>query len=133
MFTVTKRVAVDAVGLAIPLDDIHDGEGKPVKGLPLRKRGSSVWSIVIDLATGQIKGWPAGKPRRVCAKVVDAGTYFLLSGGREVARLEGYVPQPIPGMGDKYIDLDVDATGRVTNWDDPADVDLSAFDDSEEG
>lgn len=126
-FTVTKRV--DAIRITLPAGDLTDGDGKPLRGVPLRHGGA--WSILVDLATGQIHGWPAGRALRVCAKVCDAGFYHLLSEGFEVARLHGYVPNGVvPGDCGDYVDLHIDAAGRITNW--PAEIDLSEFDDSEE-
>lgn len=81
------------------------------------RRGESV-KMVIDIDTGVIQGWPAGRVEEVSMKVCDGGTYILLDAeGKRVAVREDYVPNNlVPGEYGDYVELSIDATGRIKNW-----------------
>lgn len=63
---------------------------------------------------------------KVQAKVSDLGFYTLLADDKEVAELDGYVPDLFPGehYGD-YLILDIEVkTGKILNWKMPSISDL---------
>lgn len=66
-------------------------------------------------------------------KVCDQGTYVLLDADlKELARLENeYVPCDLfRGSGGDYLELDIDETGKITNWLENAN--LSDFEDQQQ-
>lgn len=98
------------------LNGEEDSEGK----VPLRR--GALWVPVIDLATGQIQGWPAGVVARIHYKVCDAGEYWLLDAERtRIAKWKGYyVPDRFLCVGDTgygdYIIFNVQEEGRIQGW-----------------
>lgn len=76
------------------------------------------WDVIIDIDTGRIVNWwPAGKAVTVDMKVCDEGVYVLYdAAGDEVARIEGYVPDCVPGRYGDYVSFDIDSNGVVQNW-----------------
>ena len=93
--------------------------------IPLRICGG--WKLKIDLATGQICGWPGGVTAETHYKVCDAGVYSLLDAdGAVVASRDGYVPSMLApnghGHGD-YVILKIDGAGVIEGWK----ADLSYF------
>lgn len=123
-FTVTKptEIQVTTVEISVP---IRYGEEDIPNDFPLRR--GNVWFATVDMDTGQVHRWPKGKNGRLHMKVCDEGTYILNDHDEEVARVdEDYVPHGvIPGEHGDYIDLQIDATGKITNW--PRKPDLSDF------
>lgn len=108
------EVEVSAIRISVPVR--YDEEDMP-KDYP--HRTGDVWTVTVDVETGQIRDWPAGvEPRDIEMKVVDGGTYELLDpAGKVVAGIEqDYVPDCIPGDYGDYIDFKIDATGRIANW-----------------
>lgn len=89
-------------------------------------RSKDVWRVTIDIETGKIIGWK-GESFHLHMKVCDGGRYVLKDGDSdEIDYLHDYVPHGlIPGECGDYVDLHIDATGRITNW--PKQPDLSAF------
>lgn len=96
------------------VNDTEEGDNIPCKH-------GSLWSPTIDLETGQILNWEAGKTANIHYKVCDAGSYYLQDAdGKQVIGIENeYVPSMLcpkeKGYGD-YIIMDVDANGFVQNW-----------------
>jgi hypothetical protein len=82
-------------------------------------RDGSMWCADVDMDTGKITDWPQGKAGTLSMKVCDQGTYTLFDrAGNELARLENdYCPnRVVPGEYGDYINLEIDATGTITNW-----------------
>lgn len=103
-------------------DELPNGEV-----LPGEKDGR--WHARINLDTGVIEGWPAGKEMDLHITARDAGSYSLVdAAGATILELdEEYVPNGIiPGFnaGDT-LELKIDGTGKVTNW--PRTLDASDF------
>lgn len=93
---------------------------------PMRK--GDLWKAKVELDTGKIVDWPAGKSGDLYMKVCDEGTYTLLDdAGQKVAAIEqNYVPHGVvPGKYGDYVDLEISEDGTITNW--PRKPDLSAF------
>ena len=90
------------------------------------------WAALVDIDTGVIDSWPAGKSCDLFAKVCDAGIYTVYSPQmEELVKVAGYVPNDVvPGEYGDYVDLKIDGTGRITNW--PKKPDLSELFDAEE-
>lgn len=110
------EIEVDAIRVELP---VNYGEEDIPNNFPLRD--GDMWRATIDIATGQIRDWPpyAGKEgsRELDMKVVDEGSYYLMSGSEVVASIEqDYVPKCIPGRYGDYVELTIDANGRITNW-----------------
>ncbi len=85
-------------------------------------RVGDTWAALIELGSGKIVDWPQGRAERVHLTVKDGGTYVILSpDGKVVASQENdYVPHcVIPGKYGDTIELDIDATGKITNWKTP--------------
>lgn len=90
-------------------------------------RDGDMLELVVNLETGVIDDWPAGRSFDVYMKVCDQGSYYLMRGDKEVARLEEeYVPNGVvPGEYGDYVELAIDESGRITNW--PKNPDVSVF------
>lgn len=129
MNTITKRiqVPVDTLRISIPRADLFDEDDNPLK-LPLIT--GDAWTFDVDLATGTILKWP-GPAVDVFAKVCDAGTYTLFGAGKEIAKVEGYVPDCVPGECGDYINLRISANGTIADWpiDEPC---LSEFEEEDD-
>lgn len=98
------------------VDGVEDVNGGLI---PCRVRDN--WCPEIDLETGIILNWKQGVKAEVHYKVCDAGTYYLKdTSGNIVMKKEGYVPGFFPGehFGD-YIIMDIDESGKITNWENP--------------
>ena len=85
------------------------------------------WEPVIDLETGIIANWTAGKSAEIHYKVCDDGKYMLLDADHVIVKtIDGYVPSIMCpadiGYGD-YVIMNVDAAGRIADWK----VDLRKF------
>lgn len=119
----TKTVEVTAVRLELAVR--YEDEEMPYD-FPLRKGDS--WKATVEIDTGKIKDWPEGTAGSVKMNVCDEGTYTLLDpDGNTVAEIkQDYVPHGlVPGKYGDYVDLQIEATGTITNW--PKSPDLSAF------
>lgn len=78
-----------------------------------------MWSIMVEVDTGLIRGWPQGRSEHVFTKVCDRGHYvFLDDKMNTLIGLKGvYVPHCIvPGQYGDYIDLNINEDGVITNW-----------------
>lgn len=89
------------------------------------------WTIMVDLDTGTIKGWPKGTTAKTHYKVCDDGLYKLVnSNGNAIASKDGYVPSMLcpntNGYGD-YVILKIDEDGHIEGWS----PDLSYFSDDD--
>ena len=129
-YTFNKPVTVEVTHIRVEAAVRYDDEDMP-NDFPFRE--SDMWKAVIEIDTGIIVGWPQGATGDFYMKVCDEGTYTLLDiKGNEVAKIEnGYVPNGIlPGDYGDYLGLDIDATGKITNW--PKKPDLSAFNEEDE-
>lgn len=78
------------------------------------------WQPLIELETGKIINWEAGKAADIHYKVCDDGKYILLDENEaELKSYEGYVISDLAigesGFGD-YIILKVDENGIIENW-----------------
>jgi hypothetical protein len=96
-------------------------------------RLGETWDAVVNIDTGVIHNWPTGRPAKMHLTVKDSGAYYLLTpDGNVVGSIENnYVPHRlIPGKYGDVIELDIDSTGRITNW--PKNPDLCQFFDGEE-
>ena len=85
-------------------------------------RTGKTWRAVVDLDTGRIAGWPAGKTASLDMKVRDGGVYILRDlDGKEIGRREDYVPG-ILGGGD-YLEFTIDEHGTISTMRGGADAD----------
>ncbi len=118
-----KEVEITHIKMDLPVR--YQEEDIP-NDFPLRK--GDMWSVVVNIDTGEIANWPKGKSGRVSMKVCDEGTYTLLDkDGKEVAKIEqDYVPNDlVPGEYGDYVRLTINAGGVITNW--PRDPDVNEF------
>jgi len=125
--TIIDRREVNVKYLSLSVAVQYDDEDMP-HDAPLRYE--DLWEAVIDLDTHAIEGWPQGKTLAFDMKVRDQGTYILLDADRsEVARMENeYVPSRLlPGDYGDYLYLNIDETGKITNW--KEDANLSDFEE----
>ena len=90
-------------------------------------RDGDRWKAKVDIATGIIEEWPQGHFGNFYMKVCDEGIYTLLDAeGNEVTKKEGYVPNDLlPGEYGDYLSMEIDETGKITNW--PKNPSLSDF------
>lgn len=105
---------------------VNYGEEEIANDFPGRR--GDLWAAAVDLDTGKIEGWPAGRAEKMHLTVKDCGTYFLFArDGNPVARLDNnYVPHGVvPGKYGDTIELDIAEDGTVKNW--PRKPDVSAF------
>lgn len=127
--TVLKPTVVTITHVAIRVP-VNYGEEDIPYDFPLRNIG--VWEAIVNIDTGEILGWPTGRPEKMHMKVNDGGSYRLLSlfnGFRWVTEAEikcDYVPHGVvPGEYGDYIIFDINRDGIITNW--PKAPDVSAF------
>lgn len=107
-FTVGPRYWEDAT-----VNGVEDTDGDLI---PFRDGDD--WNVSIDIDKGIIMKWPQGTTAEIHYKVCDDGTYFLKEEDETIRLIkEDYVPNIMPGehFGD-YIILNVDETGKITNW-----------------
>lgn len=111
------RKTVDAKYLDVYVA-VRFGEEDMPNDAPLRD--GDMWNALIDIDEGRIVNWPQGKSLNIeSMKVCDQGSYVLLDADREeVGRLEeSYVPTSLlPGGDDDYLCLNIDESGKITNW-----------------
>jgi len=123
---VKKEVDIRFVKINIHIRYLGDGDDDDVSpSFPLIQ--GSQWKATVDVDTGVIEGWPQGVIGDIHVKAADAGIYTLIdSDGNAVAEKDGYVPNGlIPGEYGDYVDLEIDETGKITNW--PRKPDFSDF------
>lgn len=107
--------------LPISSEDLHEGAiPRALLALHL-DLDSRRLELEINIASGQISGWPASLDEcRLHLKVAECGEYSIIdTEGEVVAVLEEprYVPHGlIPGKWGDYVSLIVDDHGVVRNW-----------------
>lgn len=99
--------------------------------MPCKK--GNMWCPEIDIKTGLIINWTGNQPASIHYKICDQGSYFLKnSKGEIVASVENdYVPSNlIPSEYGDYIVMEIDATGKISNWGSPTldDFEIDGFD-----
>jgi hypothetical protein len=114
--TIKVEKEVDIKTLKMDVAVRYDEEDMP-KDFPFRTL--DIWSVFIDIDTGQIENWPQGIAHSFYMKVCDQGSYYLLDQNRKcVASIENdYVPNSlVPGSYGDYIEFDIQADGKIKNW-----------------
>lgn len=122
--TVMRPTEIDVYAVRIAVAVRYEEEDIP-NDFPLRE--GDVWRGTVELDTGRIIGWPAGRGGEMYMKVCDDGTYELLGKDlQSIAIIEGYVPHGVvPGEYGDYINLEINSDGIITNW--PKNPDVSAW------
>jgi hypothetical protein len=121
--TVQKEVEIKFVKVALAVR--YDEEDMP-NDFPLRS--GDMWNATIEIDTGKILDWPAGKSGEFYMKVCDCGNYYLLDENKAVVASieEDYVPNGvIPGEYGDYAEFKINESGIVKNW--PKSPRLDAF------
>lgn len=112
--TIKRPVEIEVRYLRMILPVKYDEEDVP-NDLPLRR--GNYWEAVVDIDDGRIEGWPKVTAFDLSMKVTDAGVYILFDDQRrEIARVEDYVPDLVPGEYGDYVNLKIDQNGFITNW-----------------
>lgn len=114
--TIMKRVEAVAKYLKMSVAVRYGDEDMPFDA-PMRT--GDIWEAVIDLSEGRVLYWPQGQTLSFTdMKVCDQGTYILFDADSNgITRIEGYVPNKLlPGKYGDYLSLDIDETGKITNW-----------------
>ncbi|MEH8048077.1 hypothetical protein [Gallibacterium anatis] len=108
----TKQVNIKYIKLVIPVR--YDDEDIPYN-FPLRD--GDQWCGIIDLDTSKIENWPENHPEKMNMKICDGGEYYLLDENKNVisSLINDYIPDCLPNDYGDYIDLHIDAVGKVTN------------------
>lgn len=76
-------------------------------------------TLLIDLDTSKIVGWPAGRVEVLYLKVCDGGVYEVLDGDQVlVTRDDIYVPDCLPNDGDDYFSATITDGGSLFHDDD---------------
>lgn len=119
---VEQEMEISSIRIVVP---VRFGEEQLPNDFPMRI--GDQWKVEIDMDSGRITGWPAGREAHVYLKVCDEGEYTLIGkSGECVARRQCYVPMDtIPGEYGDYLDFHVRGDGVVTNW--PKHPDVSEF------
>lgn len=131
-YTVKRPQEIEIKFLHINIP-VRYGEEDISNNFPMRH--GDQWEAVIDIDTGKIEAWPEGQTGEFYMKVCDSGCYRLLDADRqEVGCIEkNYIPHGlVPGEYGDYVEFKIDATGTITNWPKPIDIDLSEFFGSDE-
>lgn len=113
-FPVTKIVDVKYVEICVA---VRYGDEDMPYDAPMRV--GDKWNALIDIDQGRVIDWPQGEKLKFSMKICDEGTYILLDADEnEVYRIdEDYVPNSLlPGEYGDYLSLDIDETGKITNW-----------------
>lgn len=98
--------------------------------IPCQEDG--LWCPLIDIDNGIIVNWDMGVTAITHYKVCDAGSYYLQDENFNtiLSIVNDYVPNKlIPGEYGDYIAMNIDKTGKITNWKRP---DISDFFNDEE-
>lgn len=109
----TKEIDVKYVMVTVPVR--YEEEDMPHNFFG---RHGDIWSVLIDVDTGVIQGY-TGAELDLSMKVVDQGIYELLDADHQSLAIidQDYVPHGlIPGRWGDYIDMEIDATGKIANW-----------------
>ena len=118
---VEKEVEINTLKMTLPVR--YESDDMP---MDYPHRENNMWSVLIDVNTGQIGSWPSGiEPLSMYMKVTDSGNYELFSpftcsddlGKSVLSILQNYVPNNlVPGEWGDYVQLDIDGYGLITNW-----------------
>jgi hypothetical protein len=116
------------IGVRYLEDGYVNGEPDDESASKMPLMHGNVWRLTIDLATGNISGWPKGTTASVHYKVCDDGVYALIDADMKVVTKKyGYVPSMLcpgnHGYGD-YVIMDIDGNGHISGWK----ADLGYFD-----
>ena len=123
---IVQTIDVKYLGIRLP---VRYGDENIPYDAPMRN--GDVWYATIDIDAGKVVNWPQGKTLNMHMKVCDSGIYTLYTAEgtelEEIACIEGdYVPNSlVPGEYGDYVHLNIDATGKITNW--PANPNLADF------
>jgi len=121
---VTKEVEVTTLKIRAGVRYWEDGTvngQEDINGDLIPFRDGDYWCPTIDLYSGTVRDWPIGTTADVHYKICDDGYYYLLDDkGEQVFSIEqDYVPNKlIPGDYGDYIVMNIDETGKITNWPD---------------
>lgn len=128
-----EEVEIEKVRIQIPIRRVGDEEddGEVPEDFPFMSDG--FWRVDILIDTGQIVGWPIWREFDLFEKVCDGGTYELIDyGGNTVIGVSGcYVPSAVPNEYSDYVDLKIDSTGLIKNWNCNPAVDDFFYDDND--
>jgi hypothetical protein len=131
-----RRVTVDVDAIRVRVPVRYDEELEEIEAA-LRGTGfglvNRTLTMVLDLDTRRVRDWPTGRTLELHLKVVDTGTYDLLSGDDTVAtREQSYVPGVLPGehYGD-YLILSISEDGSIGGWN-PTPRDLTVWQEGDE-
>ncbi len=130
--TIKRPVEIEITHIRLELPVRFEEEDMP-NDFPLRVKDR--WVATIDIATGYIEGWPAGREGEFYMKVCDEGGYTLLARSPEgvereiVAQLDKeYVPHGVvPGEYGDYVHLKINGHGFITNWPRPKALNFEKF------
>ncbi|MDE2426755.1 MAG: hypothetical protein KGO96_12710 [Elusimicrobia bacterium] len=104
-------IDVDAIRCVVPVR--YDDQDIP-NDFPFRK--GDIWDVTIDIATRKIRNWPK-RAAQVHMKICDDGSYYLMSGDKVVASINGdYVPGCIPQKYGDYIVFNILEDGTLNGW-----------------
>lgn len=127
---ITRLIDIEVSYVRIVLPVNYEEEDIP-NDFPLRD--GEVWGpATVEIDTGRILEWPAGRPGSIDnMKVVDAGVYTLIGRDRkQIAERRDCAPNRlIPGHYGDYVTLHIDSSGVITNW--PTEPDVSEFFESD--
>jgi len=113
--TILKEVEINPTSIRVVVP-IRRGTKDIPEDFPFR--AGDVWDVTIDIATGRIRGWPAGQFGPCYLKAGSDGSYFLDDeNGKPLATLAGaYVPDCIPGAGAVFINSNIGPDGVIEDW-----------------
>jgi len=117
------EVNIRTVHISVP---VRYGEEDIPNDAP--RRNGDWWRAEVEVDSGQVRHWTPGAKLNLHMKVCDEGIYTLYDENNHmVTSLEDYVPHSlIPGSYGDYIKLNIDITGKITNW--PKNPSLEDFD-----
>lgn len=83
-------------------------------------KDDNIFSMKINVDTGEVVGWPKGTIMNIYWKIVDEGLYqYLDENDNIIFEYDGYVPNELAieeeGYGD-YVILNIDADGKIEHW-----------------
>jgi hypothetical protein len=82
-------------------------------------RTGDLWRALVEIETGRIIDWPAGKAVKMFMTVKDSGTYQLIGENLRViaSRTQDYVPHClVPGNYGDTIEMTIDGNGVIKEW-----------------
>jgi len=83
-------------------------------------KDDNIFSMKINVDTGEVVGWPKGTIMNIYWKIVDEGLYqYLDENDNIIFEYDGYVPNELAieevGYGD-YVILNIGADGIIEHW-----------------